>query len=604
MAKARKTTTKKKKPQNSLGFPEEADVNPRNEEEPVSDGKGALDTLVGEENINVQLPSTKKQEELLSEQQYVQKGFTFTMPVYLQVHIGNIYQIFGSAIISPAVSVNNRAFNDVQTTINTGFILSNGFIGQKDESTTLLCVNFRQEEQNDFKIQGAVAFYYKPLPISRVKSIYVSDERLKKQMIETALANDGGIIPEELIIGRFPEDLKVSSYESQLNYATNTNYDKELIRFDKILGSFAYLKNYAFLLINKTSLLTPLPDHYFFAAQALNDAPPLQIRKNERAVSFYKQLFKATNEIDNPLLNWLFKRINDNTNFSDQDVLTFGNVLVKTAKTNEFIEASKDILNALTKSLERKNTLSRIPELTDPDRFSLYLFAILRIYANLNTENKSIARADLPEIITLSYGEYVFAMLGYFFGYKALRNFDEKLKIGDAVLAKYVDITKRIPIKFEMNSLLDYVIIESAYKTAFYPNGGKIETDYIESNSIKKEYVRRPNTLPDDYTFNSNEVFGKYVYQLKRKTIYEELDKYNNELPEEIAALSDLGVFCYRNGLPVYFSNLSALINGKKPVSKFLFFKRDDILDAIKARKINASELKQRIETSKQFKEL
>ena len=65
------------------------------------------------------------------------------------------------------------------------------------------------------------------------------------------------------------------------------DFSYQLNQFDKILGCFAYLKNYGYLLANKTNSITTLPDHYFYAAQALNSVYDLQFIRQDKTNSFY-----------------------------------------------------------------------------------------------------------------------------------------------------------------------------------------------------------------------------------------------------------------------------------------------------------------------------
>ncbi|SFE67525.1 hypothetical protein SAMN05518672_10937 [Chitinophaga sp. CF118] len=530
-------------------------------------------------------------------------SFTFEKPVYLQIHVGNIYSIFGSGIVAPAEYISNRAFVDVQTIIPNGFILSNSYIENLGNSVLLLDINFAREEYSDLTIENDHAYYFRPIPISRIKCMYASDTKVKNDIILTALSNDGGIIPDSLVVEHFPAGLQAVQFHNFSGEQSKIDYSSQLLKYDKVLGTFAFLKNYSLLLSNRTNALSPIPDHYLYAIQALNDAMPLKTVKNDRIVSFYEQLFNVNNSIENPLLNWLFQRVALSKNFSDEDIQEFQELLINFSKNQEFTKASINILQSLSKSLERKNVLSKILSQNDADKFSLYLFALLRSYANINSENKSISRLDMPGFIALIYGEYVFALLGYFFGYKTLRNHEDRISISDPVFARYIDSPKRVPMKFEMTTMLDYVVIESIFRNCFSSFSSVIDTSFIEAHSIKKEWIKKPEQLPNGYTFKAEEIFGKYLYLLKKESV---LDQYNDifsKLPSNIPVVSEVGIFCFRNGINRHYGNFGEIILNPKMIIYFIQFKKEDVIEAAQSNKLNIKELIQRIELSNQHKE-
>ena len=533
-------------------------------------------------------------------------NFSFTKTVFFQVHIGNIYNIFGAGIITPAKYIANRAFSDPQTISPSSLVFSNGFLSEKADSIALLEINIKKEEVHEYLVQDEVAFISKPLPISRIKKIHVSNDKIKKDIVTTTLLNDGGIIPEKLISPYFPTNINVVKHSKPRTEQESVDYSLKIKKYNSVLGSLAFLKNYSILLANKSESIAALPDHFFFAAQALNNSTPLQIVKNDKIVSFYSQLYTSKNGIESPLLKWLFDRINENRNFNDDDVNEFSNFLFQNSQVKEpdFLRDAKEILQGLKRSLDRKNAIKKIAQMRDADKFYLYLFALLRTYGNANSEDKSISRADMPMFVANTYGEYVFALLGYFYGYNTLRNYDDKITINDSVFLNNIDVPKRFPIKFELNTLFDYAIIESVYSNVFISNSNVVDTSFIASESIKKEWIRKPNNLPNDYLFKGDEVFGKFIYHYKKKSPPNESLEILNKLPLEIPVISDLGVFCFRNGLPRHYINLGDLLLNKTRLQFVIYFKKEEIAEAVKSNKINVKELLQRIENSILYNEL
>jgi len=530
--------------------------------------------------------------------------FSKDRAIFLQIHVGNIYSIFGAGIITAANYVSNRAFSDFQTIISNGLAISNGIITSDNiETIALLELNFTHNELDEMNVQEAIAFYSSPIPVSRIKRIFVATENIKNEIITTALSNDGGIIPKNLVKSNFPKNLLFLEFKKPHFELKQTDYTAQLQHYDKVMGTFAFLKNYSFLTANSTNQIAPLPEHYFYIAQAVNKSENFQIMKNDRAVSFYTQLFRLKNGIENPLMKWLFDRVNMERNFTDEDVQEFGFLLFSTSKSQDFIDASKDILLMLTRSLDRKRALTKITTLQDAEKFYLYLFAYLRTYGNLSSESKSISRADVTEFGSQPYGEYVFSLLGYFFGYKTLRNFDDVITINDRTLSSYANEKNRLPIKFSLDTLFEYVLIESIFCNVFKPNSS-IDTSFLESDSIKKELVTRPKATLANYEFSFNVVHGKFIYQYKKKSVLDELIEKLSQLPKEIPVISEIGVYCFRNGINRHYPNLGDMFSQQAKIEYVIYFKKEEILAAVKSNRINANELIQRISISLTHKEL
>ena len=532
------------------------------------------------------------------------KSFDFRKNIYLQLHKGNIYTIFSSAIIIPAKHIKNRAFADSQSLDGNYLIFANSNIAEMDESQVLLEINFKTSEENILKAVNAVAFTQSPIPISRIKKIYTSNEAIKKEILQTALTADGGIIPEQLIQSSFPKQLKQVNFTRAIEGSIK-DYSSDLQKFDKILGAFAYLKNFSWLLANKSDQLNVIPLHFFYMANAVTVNSDFQKQKNDRATLFYRQLFGIQNDIEKPFLKWIFTRLNTEKNFTDSDTKEFGSAFLATIQNKDFQTAAKKLLTDLTDSIKRKKAIQEIWQQQDPDKSFLYLFSFLRNYGNTSTEDKSTSRKDIPEIITNDpfIGEYVFACLGYFYGYKLLRNFEEKINLNDKYFAAVAELSRPLPLKFELTTLFDYVIIESVYQLVFNNNPNTDDFQFIESPSIKKELVRRASNLTAEYTFTYEEVLGKFNFMIKRKSAIDDAIEQLSRVAEVVPVVSELGVYLLRCGVNKTAINVIDFVSHPDKWKFFVSFKREHIIEAMRAGKLNPKELIQRIDISKQSKE-
>ncbi|MGO4875999.1 hypothetical protein ACEN2P_05335 [Pedobacter psychrotolerans] len=512
-----------------------------------------------------------------------QAGASFDpfLPIYIQIHANNIFRLFSSALISPQSGENQNMFSDIQSVNPTVLLLSNGFIARIEEKTALLEVTLTEDELFQLEVSNGVAVYRRPLPISRVKGILVENERVKSDMLNTSITADGGIIPEPLF-SFFKLDHTI--YHLPEVKPTIQGEALETKLFDKILGTFSFLANYNVLMSNRTNMIKTLPDHFFLAAKAINNNYKISL-ESDRVLNFYKILFRMNND-DQPPLQWLVRRMFEGSNFIDNDVVSFVDFISKSSKP-EFLNESRDILHALMKSLERKQAIRNIPQLKQSDKFYLYLFSILRQYGNLNTEDKSISRADLPNLLFPAYGEYTFACLGYFYGYKAQRNFEERINLNDPFFAEVFDTEKRLNLKFKLNTILDLSLIESVYQYAFNFKQEINFPDYSKYPQVSSELFRRPSYIAPKYTLEGSTFLGKAIYSITKKSDIDQIERFLQHV-DIIPAISVFGARCYRRGVKVESVTLRE-VQLKEPKYNY-YFNKTDVLSAIRTGIIKAEE--------------
>ncbi|CAM3692568.1 hypothetical protein MUGA111182_03505 [Mucilaginibacter galii] len=517
-------------------------------------------------------------------------GLTFAKPLYIQIAAENIYSVFSKALILPYAYLGDKVFPDVQSIYRNGLIISNGIIDPVS-NILLLEIRLTKDEEARVQINDAVGIIDFPLPISRIKKIYTVSAAVKNEIYKTAIANDGGIIPEKLI-EIIPKSLKTVTLPKIVLAETTLELDS-INLYDKVLGAFAYLGNYNLLLAKRTNILKTLSDHFLFALQALTKDNAFEIIVNERATNFYRQLF-GVKAGESAIFSWLIERLISGENFHDEDVAKFANLLADNVINKDFLHEVRSTLTALNKSLERKTAIRNIPALNDSDKFYLYLFAILRQYGSLNSEDRSISRADLPDLIHLPYAEYTFACLGFFYGYTALRNYEERQVIEDEVFQFFVNGEKRQAIKFKLEDKFDLNVIETIYQFTFNKQISKSPLDYLPNPCASQSLQRRlsNDNVNAGYSQSTIQVLDRFIYNIKRKTLTEQIDEKLAKLGSEIPGLfTEIGLFCHRKNLPWSFGNINALIsNPKEMIKYFVSFKKVDLVEAINTGKIDSKE--------------
>lgn len=462
--------------------------------------------------------------------------FDIQKPIYLEIHNGNIFHYFSSGIVSPSKYIAKRAFPDLQTINRDFLVLVNSPSHSSYADHILLEVDLEGFNIDSLLIHENFALLEAPFPVSRIKSILVQDQIVKDSIVNDALVFNGGFIPEDLVLvqklgkqQRF--DIKTIKREQV------TDYSAKIDKFDRILGLLAFVRNYDLLISAKSKIYKTLPNHFFYAMQVLDESFGTEIIPKNIISEFYGYLFNDSCPPEKELLKWIFSRVNINDNFTDEDTLNFGKLLNIVNEDSESLR--KNILTLLSKNLERKKALKVIDESKSKSQLQLYVFAFLRNYGNLN--NIDIARRDIEAVYSNSFGEYAFAVLGYFYGYKNLKNTDERTSPAEAI-SDFVKV--KPPIKFPLTTRFDYIIFELVYQFVFSDREEKKKFQVrVPENLIdEKPMIKRP---VDKYRMAETVLYGKLYQNISFHDPFDAVLEEVSKLQEEIPLISDLGVFCH-----------------------------------------------------------
>jgi hypothetical protein len=573
-----------------LSEPEaELDIKQKSKEELLLIAEGKVESNIdSEDKAQLEVPNNTLDDKT-GKAIYLRDDFSISKNIFIEVHKSNLLQYFSSGCIFPSQYSSQKAFSDPQSIKENGLLISNGLISN-DKDNILIQIDASALNRTLLSIKNNFGIYSGIIPVSRIIKVYVQDSETKKKTLDDSLIRDAGIIPERLIEVGFPTNLsKVSFVELSI---TSQNLEPQLHQFDKILGLIAGTRNFNFLTYNQTGKFKTISDHSLFAIQAIDETFGTEIVNSGNLSDYYKWLFTNSCPSDRPLLHWLFNRVYNNSNFTDLDTNDFESLCTK---TNSFLGEEKqvnDIFSALRKSLGRKRAMNNILELKSKNSLALYVFAYLRNFGT--NQNPELPRVELINSKVNKYSEYAFATLNFFFGYKQLRNSEDRLSIHDDTIKKVVKIPTKPAIKFELTTEFDYRIIDSVFNLVFG----------LKSNELviyKKKSVELDNTsiLIEGYDCYSTMIFGKMYYRILKTEIEEQLRK----LPNEITIFSEFGLVCHRLGLKRYLIGLDELIGNPKSILKFVCYSKSDLIDAIRANKIDAEEIKHRIALSQKHKE-
>ena len=577
----------------------------RNNETTVIDYKNTNETIEETPNI-VEEPkvaiinSSLERTSLKDKSNTTFEIFTIEKPIYIEVHKANLLQYLSSGIIFPSKYSSQKAFSDPQTFEPSTLLLSNGQFSKNESEYLLIEIASNAVDNSLLTKVSNYALYGGVIPISRIIKIFVATSEIKKKIMDDSSLRDGGLFPENLISVGLPNNLNQVEYE-KTNNKSNIDFTEKLQQYDKILGLIAGSRNFSLLSFNQTHSFKSISDHSFYSLQAINNDFATEIVTSGNASDYYKWLFLKSCPDDRILLKWIFNRVYDNNNFTDSDTKEFENLCFK---SNAFIGEERQveiIFNSLRKSLDRKKVFPEILKLHSKNSLALYVFSFLRNYGT--RQNPELARIDLSHSIPTKYSEYAFATLNFFFGYKQHRNSEDRINIEDRKLSDALKTNSKPNIKFEMNSMFDYKVLDSVFNQVFHSDIKIKENDYTNYKSIINKSFSSKISL-DGYNYFTTTLYGKHFERLIKINPIDELLPLLSKLPNEISLFSEFGLCCYRMGIKMNAFSFSDLFINPSSLKKMFSYSRNSLIDALKENKMDIEEIKQRIALSQKHKEL
>ncbi|NJI72295.1 hypothetical protein HCX49_03675 [Sphingobacterium kitahiroshimense] len=518
--------------------------------------------------------------------------FDVTKEVYVEIHRGNIFHYYSGGLLLAAKYIKNRAFTDIQNINGDYLVLANSGSVASNIDHVLLEIDMTGLDMNAIVVQDNFALLGIPLPVTRIKSILVQNMAIKASIVNDALVFNGGFIPESIIVIK-QINLKQKFDFKSSGKNTGQGYGTQIDKYDRILGLLAFLRNYDGLISEKSKVYKSLPQHFFYAMQVLDEGFGVEIVPKNTISEFYAYLFNDSCPADKSLLKWLFSRVQQAENFTDADTLEFGKVL-KSAQ--EDTVSVRNVLSLLSRNLDRKKALQAIDELRSKSSLPLYVFAFLRNYGNLNSIE--VARRDISSIYSSSFGEYAFAILGYFYGYRNLRNTDERFD-QSGIASGF--IKGKPAIKFQLTTKFDYTVMELVYQFVFntQSNGSKGLVKIREN--IEQEKLSGLNQK-NNYSIYERLLYGKLYQHVSYIDSLGNLLEQLSFLPNEIPFVFSIGTFCYNARIrfvPYMISDWGA--SGFIP--ERVFFEKKDLFRYLSEHKenIDMEEMQLRIQLDKKM---
>lgn len=331
---------------------------------------------------------------------------------YYPISATSLASIFGSACIYPAALYENRV-NDIQSRLDEVILLTSNLGCQ--ESDCCLEV-FLTDEEKDFllDLKNGFFIYKKPIPISRIKKIHFKKATQVDRTI-TSIRMSTAFIPEAIVdhednnfsnksatIASLPED-----FETNLPALKNQQDE-----FNRILGALALMK---VAHVEECNVSPHYIDVLSFFNKEIADTKAQQGNIDTQLASVFEhpKNHSMRNEVSEHLIEETAKKEN-------QQVI--------------------------------KDKITKIYDFKNLEKFT-YLYAVLYTYGAENeSKRKRVDELILDNFQQIKDGKE--EMVAFYYGYNR----------GYSILGNaYQNDRNKVNVKFPMDSLLDYYIIESVF---------------------------------------------------------------------------------------------------------------------------------------------
>lgn len=496
---------------------------------------------------------------------------------FIQFNVSNLYDCFSSGIIVPSVFIENRTIEDIQTKFIDRLLVSAGYIDFFDKTQCLLEISFKPTEIKDYSTQDAFV-YTKPIPITRVKRIIVTDQSVKEKVCNTVLTQDVGHIPENIF--SFFDNSKYRKIDVNDLNSTNAviDFKNEIEIFDKLLGLFAFIKNQQLYYADSTNTISNYSEHFLDAFSIINTE--IENRSTNylkpEFLKAYRKLFDFNNTDDtNPssyIVNYLYKGgLIDNEFIEKFFTLFAGSVSDKK-------ELLFELKNKLINPIGKKSALAPLFEISK----YFYQVAYLYIYGKKGSNDKEILKNLVQDELFYSQSEIIFALLGIYYGYKQLRS-NETIRFNDPKIERLFGT--EFNLKFKLNNKLDYVLIESLYEFVFNKQPG--HKNILAYQPLVKEKLTLLKEIKGDSDFELEfdiELFESHFYRIKKQSDVDRISRLLSVFPDKLESHYHLVAFIkkhydkefylLRGSSNIVFKNelLKHLIDGKLRIINYDHF--------------------------------
>ncbi len=358
----------------------------------------------------------------------------------IQIHKSKLEDYISKAIIAPDRYFDNEIEIDIQSLHPNTLILSDGHIDTLSPNQILLSLTLTtQEIQSLVEISQDIFVLDTPLPITRIIQIYTYSRDTASTILSSLISKQSGYISKSLF-RVFPKGKnRLKQYKMDIIPQSFTDYTKELLRYDQIMGLFAFIHNLHLYYTDTNGIYANYPLCYF----EIYDNGSIELQKwleNSLSPSHNRLAFKLLEQI------YQGRYINESFILDIIPLIEDDNI-------------KKSFIRLLETSLEYKSILKELEE----EESIYFLITLIFIYSNKKSSDRYVLKKNIIEEIPYDKAPISLVLLGLYYGYNII-SASEDISFDDTLFDTF---RESYNMKFQLNSQLDYNIIEAIYKRAF-----------------------------------------------------------------------------------------------------------------------------------------
>lgn len=380
----------------------------------------------------------------------------------LQINRIKLQDYIQRGLIVPDKYLDENKEVDIQSKNPNFLVVSDGYIKELDEYQILLELIFTDDEKEKLQKVNDICYFDFPLPITRIKKVYVQNKEIKNH-IEVQIQNgENGFLPQTLFSVYLKNKKSIfqqREYKPLQDGATIGEFEKQIRVFDKRMGMFAFMKNSEVYYCDNRSKIANYSEHYFSTLSILLEKPldskifvELNILKQNEE---FKKLLYSTAQIDKEFI------IKESQKIEDSELKSIFLEMTTPTGTRKAL-----------KSLLKKNDMEH------------YLIGLVYYFRQKDSNKKDNFKIDIKSLIPYEVAEISLAILGIYFGYTIVRS-EEKIEIKDKYFKKLFKKDK-LNMKFTLEGKLDYITIETIYNYCFKDKAKGYEYKYLPYHNQSK----------------------------------------------------------------------------------------------------------------------
>ncbi len=383
--------------------------------------------------------------------------------LYVPINSVNLGHYFAKGCVCPASCLIERN-PDIQSEFNSGVLICKKVHTENTDCSIEIQLTDEEIQKYSKEISAVFLLYITFIPISRVSKIIFK----KKEQAKTTIYDINQVrafIPDELVE---INSSNVAKFSNIANISFKPSSADALNKYNRLLGGFALMR------LGKKQFQN-YPMNYFYALSCISNPVKSELLKVPKSIS----------ELINENYEWL---VVGNGKYKNLYDLTYSKISEQT-----FFDFAKE------ENVRYEMKFGRIDLDSIDKNKNSYLIAILASYNNKGT------RRTLDNFLEdLNYDKFptkrkegISLMFGISKGYDAFRNYYKTENFTSVV-------------KFKLDTILDYYIIESIYQHVMSLS---IENDFSYISHIRK--ISADKNRYNTYSFFDNDI----IYEVKEDKI-------------------------------------------------------------------------------------